>query len=413
MIAGEYPWPENSGSRMRLATTLRGLRRCGPTELFSVVPNVRTEFGDPDPQLGLSRAGRVGVDDRPASGPGAIRSAARIDTPLALPVRDSASASQALARFMHGHYDLIWYFGIRPWALVGGLESSPTVLDVDDLEDQKIAARLAIPRSPARTRLTGLRRSAARLFSEEEMRRWRRLYRVAGSQSAATVVCSDLDARRATQHGIPRAEVIPNGYRRVVEPDGHPGRRPVHQSPTVLFQGTLRYPPNADAARFLVEQVGPVLRTLVSGVEIRLVGLSTPGLSMLDSPPAVTMVGQVPDIDVELTRADLVVVPIRFGSGTRLKVLEAFAHRIPVVSTTLGAEGLGALDGVHLLIEDEPAAMAAACARLLSDPELGERLTDSAHRLFLEQFQSDVVEARIAALAERVATSAQQPASRR
>ena len=74
---------------------------------------------------------------------------------------------------------------------------------------------------------------------------------------------------------------------------------------------------------------------------IRLVGVSNPALSSLGDRPGVTIVGQVPDIEVELARADLVVVPLRFGSGTRLKVLEAFAQRVPVVSTTLGAEGLG------------------------------------------------------------------------
>ena len=82
-----------------------------------------------------------------------------------------------------------------------------------------------------------------------------------------------------------------------------------------------------------------------------------------------TVVGQVPDIDTELARADVVLVPIRFGSGTRLKILEAFAHRIPVVSTSLGAEGLDAVDEHHLLIADTPNAIAAACARLLEDED--------------------------------------------
>jgi glycosyltransferase involved in cell wall biosynthesis len=116
----------------------------------------------------------------------------------------------------------------------------------------------------------------------------------------------------------------------------------------------------------------------------------------------VTVVGQVPDIDVELARADLVLVPLRFGSGTRLKILEAFAHRIPVVSTDLGAEGLGAHDGTHLLLADTPAAIAEACARLLTDEQLRVQLTDNAYRLFAARFASDRVQVDIV----RIATTA-------
>ena len=92
-------------------------------------------------------------------------------------------------------------------------------------------------------------------------------------------------------------------------------------------------------------------------------------------------------MDPELARADLVVVPVRYGSGTRVKILEAFAHRIPVVSTTIGAEGLGAADGVHLLVADDPDAFADRCARLLTDGDLRERLVDAAEQLFEERYR--------------------------
>jgi glycosyltransferase involved in cell wall biosynthesis len=162
--------------------------------------------------------------------------------------------------------------------------------------------------------------------------------------------------------------------------------------PTVLFHGTLRYPPNADAARFLAREVGPRLRTLIEDVRIRLVGITSPALNRLHDPPRLIVVDHVPDISTELARADVVVVPVRFGSGTRVKILEAFSHRIPVVSTTIGAEGLGARDGVHLLIADDARTMAEACSRVLSDTALRDALTTRAFALFLEHFESGVVE---------------------
>ena len=132
-------------------------------------------------------------------------------------------------------------------------------------------------------------------------------------------------------------------------------------------------------------------------------GTTAPGLEALADPPDVTLVGHVPDMATELALADLVVVPLRFGSGTRLKVLEAFAQRVPVVSTTLGAEGLGVVDGQHLLTADTAEGIAAACARLLEDVDLRATLTGAAHELFMERFAEDVVTGQVEALARRVA----------
>ncbi len=400
VVAGEYPWPANSGSRLRLATVLGGLTRCGPVDLFSVLPHARTDIDPPDPSVPLARVGHVAFDDRPPTGAGRLGVALR-GTPFELPRPDGGATLRAVTRFAHGHYDLVWYFGIRPLLLTGGMVAAPGVLDLVDLEDHKIAARMAIPTAAAGP-ADRARRAAARAFSAGEVRRWRRLQRSAGERVAATVVCSDLDAERARAGGVPRVEVVPNGYRVVADPVG---RVAVGRPPVVLFQGTLRYPPNAEAARFLVRDVVPRLGALVPDVRVRLVGTTAPGLSALEDPPTVTLVGQVPDMADELARADVVVVPLRFGSGTRLKVLEAFAQRVPVVSTTLGAEGLGAVDGVHLLVADTADGLASACARLLADEALRARLSEAAHALFVDEFADDVVAARVAAVAARVAGS--------
>ena len=85
-----------------------------------------------------------------------------------------------------------------------------------------------------------------------------------------------------------------------------------------------------------------------------------------------------------------------------MKIIEAFADRIPVVSTTLGAEGLGAEDGRHLLLTDSPQGLAAACARLLTQTDLRRRLVEAADELYLDAFESEVVERSIAAIARAV-----------
>jgi glycosyltransferase involved in cell wall biosynthesis len=113
-------------------------------------------------------------------------------------------------------------------------------------------------------------------------------------------------------------------------------------------------------------------------------------------------------MEPELARADLVVVPLRYGSGTRFKILEAAAHRIPVVSTTLGAEGLGFEDGRHLLIADDAAGFASACVRLLEDTALRRRLADEAESAFLAHFEWSSLRARIRDVAVQVASAGAQ-----
>jgi len=129
--------------------------------------------------------------------------------------------------------------------------------------------------------------------------------------------------------------------------------------------------------------------------------------NMLDEGKAlhVVVVGQVPEMEPELASADVAVVPVRYGSGTRLKILESFAHRVPVVSTTIGAEGLDVSDGVHLLLADNADAFAAACERIVTDNDLRAKLVEAAETRFLECYESQVARTQIVQLVGELATS--------
>ena len=409
VVAFEYPWPVDSGSRRRLLTTVRALCRCGPTELFSITPDTRADFDEPDRSLGLGNVGRVSV--RPAGV--RFRGLVHPLLPATIPIGDRHRVSHALDRFASAPYDLVWWFNVGAWILAGAPQATPAVIDLDDLEHLKIRGRLSIDatdrvqdRAKCRRRYAALdrwERLPGRAWSQLEALRWVRLYRWASTRVARTVVCSPLDANRAISSGVKRVTVVPNGYELTDQPVGRIG---VGSPPIVLFQGTLQYPPNADAARWLVGQIAPALRAQIPDARVRLVGLATPDQMGLHRPPATTMVGSVPDMVTELRRADLVVVPLRYGSGTRVKIIEAFAHRIPVVSTTIGAEGLGVEDGRHLLVADTAQQLASACARLITEPALRRRLVDAAYVRYLEAFECDVVEGRVTEVAQAVVDQA-------
>jgi glycosyltransferase involved in cell wall biosynthesis len=309
-----------------------------------------------------------------------LRWYARPSLPLELVDRDYSSVRKAFAEFVRDqHYDLVWVIRLPTFVAVGRLPDAPTIVDVDDLRGDWHTTRLA-----ANGRGSGginPKHQLNRLFVRRNAALWRRLEAQIASRSSAVVVCSEADLSRLA---LTQARAVPNGYDR---PEHPVGRASVGRPPTIVFQGGLHYPPNIDAARYLVERILPRLRGRLPNVQVRLVGSAAPAVEKLASHERVVVTGRVPNIEDELERADLVAVPIRFGGGTRIKILEAFAHRIPVVSTSLGAYGLDVVDGRHLRLADTPEDFADACVSLLTDEGARKELADEAEALFLKSYQ--------------------------
>jgi glycosyltransferase involved in cell wall biosynthesis len=153
----------------------------------------------------------------------------------------------------------------------------------------------------------------------------------------------------------------------------------------VVFSGNLEYHPNRSAVRYFRRDIWPILRESSPTLRWRLVGRNPEAVAeFTGGDPRIEVTGPVEDAVAELARCRVAVVPLLAGSGTRLKILEAWAAGLPVVSTTLGAEGLGARDGEHLLLADDPASFARAALRLLTCTQLRTKLA-TAGRLLLEK----------------------------
>jgi glycosyltransferase involved in cell wall biosynthesis len=153
----------------------------------------------------------------------------------------------------------------------------------------------------------------------------------------------------------------------------------------IVFSGNMEYHPNRSAVRFFRREVWPQLRERWPGLVWRLVGKNPEAVRQFTSgDPRIEVQGQVEDAVRELARAKVAVVPLLVGSGTRLKVLEAWAAGLPVVSTQVGAEGLPVSDGEHILLADSAVAFTAAVSRLLACNGLRSQL-GRAGRLLLEK----------------------------
>jgi polysaccharide biosynthesis protein PslH len=191
--------------------------------------------------------------------------------------------------------------------------------------------------------------------------------------------------------------VVPN----TVEVPASVVRLPRSSTLRLLFVGNLAYEPNVDAALQLGREVVPRLREAGRAVELRLAG-SRPAAAVTDlAGPGVEVWADPVDLAPHYAWADAALAPIRAGGGTRIKILEAFATRVPVVATGVGAEGLAVRHGEHLLLADGAPALADACRRLQEDPGLAAALAANALALVRERYSRPVGEAILRALFER------------
>lgn len=404
LVVGQgYPWPATSGSFLRLTTVLSALAGLGEVEFFAFVYNRNEVTCDPPGEFGLVRVSVSTYPEPDLSARGRLRWA-RSSLPLDLTRMDCVQARIDFERWRRPSYDLVWFSKAGTFQALGRPRLGPTIVDLDDLEDHKLLARLAWADGYPQTPAGRLHRRAALAQGRLNASRWKRVQQEMASVVGAVAVCSEVDRERM---GVRNAVVVPNGYEAPATPAGW---RKVAGAPTVLLQGVLHYPPNSDAAQWLVREVAPLVRASRPETRIRLVGDSHSLVDALHDPPRVDVTGRVPSMLPELARADVVAVPIRYGSGTRVKILEAFAHGLPVVSTSLGAEGLGLEHGRHLLLADDAAAFAAAIVRLSTDEALRAHLTVQAHALFLERYQwsrarAAITETGLAVMAEQVGSS--------
>ncbi|MDO9174221.1 MAG: glycosyltransferase [Actinomycetota bacterium] len=329
-----------------------------------------------------------------AENPSKLRKLALAVTGLAqLPYRrQKALRSEIAAAVGSQSWDFVWFSRVRTYAIAGDLVSGPRVVDFDDLND-RLACSLIADRTARRGRLLAAPRN---LLGMIECHRWRRLQRRIASEVECVTVCSDADKAYL---GYPNCEVVRNGYR-VPE---HVLRHPDLEHPTVLFVGPLSYEPNRLAAEWLAFEVLPRVRSKLPAARLVLVGYNDGASPRLRHAEGVTLTGYVHDLGPYYASAAVAAAPLQSGGGTRLKVMEALARSVPLVSTSMGCFGLDLTNDRELLIADGAEHFADACVAIIDHPALAARLTAAGLASFHERLTSDVSGSAVAALATRVA----------
>jgi glycosyltransferase involved in cell wall biosynthesis len=355
------PWVGGAGFLVRQRMFLRALAEVAELHLalFDLPPDAAAARPDfvrtltPLPATHYVPQGRLG----------------RLITDLAFPLprifqtSRPAAAREILAKLNPSSFDAVFSFRIDFAYFAGVLGQPRLLLDIDDPEHLRWRRRLAATCA-----------NGGDWRTRHDLDKLARFEKRAVRGAVASFVCQENDRAPFDPPPI----VVPNC---VNVPPACPPRRA--ERPRVIFIGNFAVASaNVDALNWFLDAIWPRVRAEVPECEFHVVGrLSGELESRLRSIPGAVPVGFVEDLAATMEQASLSIAPIRFGTGTRVKIIESFALGCPVVSTTLGAEGIESMHGKEILIGDNPADFARGCITLLRDPAGQARIAAAAYEI--------------------------------
>lgn len=363
-VALTAPFPPTNGHRLRTWSMLQALAADGHELTLLVLAEDDEVVPEGGPLRRLCRSVDVVQVARPAGWRQYLSRAQALLSSLPYGVwRLRSPALQRLVRerLAEGSFDLLLCDGVYNMVNVPKRAGRPLVLNKDDVAHVILERYLRIETNAVR-----------RVYGWLESRKVRRWERDACARATLLLASSRVDKLllEALSPG-PAVLVVPN----TIDTDAYrPQRNHIYAPPSkrravVLYQGGMDWHPNRDAVAFFARHIWPELRRLRPETVFRVAGRSPSAAfkRQLGAIPGLEFTGTVPDMRTEIAGATVCVVPLRIGSGTRLKILEAAAMGKPIVSTSLGAEGLGLMDGTEILLADHPRQFARSVAELLGD----------------------------------------------
>jgi glycosyltransferase involved in cell wall biosynthesis len=284
-------------------------------------------------------------------------------------------------------FDLVQFESSQMRAALEVPAGTRVVLDEHNLESELLERMRQGERSRAR-----------RLYNRMECLKFGRLERRLWARVGAVAVPSEREASTVRQRTSTPVSTVPNG----VDLDFFTPGREDPEPARLVFTGLLSYRPNFDAVMYLVDEILPRIRRLHPDVVLSVVGHGQESHLQQLRRPHVDVTGWVEDVRPYVARAAVVVVPLRIGGGTRLKVIEAMAMGKPIVSTSVGCEGLDVSHGEHLLVADGPERFASEVGRLLDDRQLALALGAAGRERAVEAYSWERVAGRLEELYESV-----------
>lgn len=377
ILAPEAPYPVVGGGPLRTASLIMYF-----AARYTLDVIVFREPGRPDPRqafpTGIARD--IFVIDLPyhSKTPAAriLRNAVRLVRGVPPLIDRFSGFDEQIAGFLKGRkyqVSLIEFFWCARYAAQLAQLSDRVILDLHNVESE-------LHQMCAKTEFLGAawahRRFSRRCLEMEQQ--WL-------PEFSAILTTSEEDAFRINPiSGQARVIVYPNAIPRAT-------RCQRREEEIIAFSGNMEYHPNISAVRYFIQEIWPSLKSKWPGLRWRLIGKNSDAIrEFTANDDRIDISGAVEDAVAELSAAKVVVVPLLAGSGTRLKIIEAWAAGRAVVSTSIGARGLGATDGENILIADSASSFARAVSSLLAEPAERQRLGKNGRQLYEERFTWDV-----------------------
>ena len=372
-LSAEAPYPLIGGGALRSASLLEYL-----AHRYDVHGIVFQEAGeaDPGPAIPPGRVDRLDLIEIPRhSKRGSariLRNASRVIRNRPPLVDRFSGVGGRISRLLAGErYEIaiIEHFWCAPYVQQLRAHSNRVILDLHNVES---AWHGSVAASESGLRAWALRRFATASAALE--RKWLPQF-----DAILTTSLSDADLIRPFAAGASIA-VYPNALPPTPQP-------PRIDRPEIVFSGNLEYAPNISAVRFCRDRIWPILESRWPDLKWKIVGKNPDAIGhLIAGDPRIEVTGFVEDAVSVLAECQVAVIPLLAGSGTRVKILEAWAAGTPVVSTAIGAEGLECADGRHLLIADDAKTFAEAVSRLLASAEERQRIGTAGRRLFEQRY---------------------------
>jgi glycosyltransferase involved in cell wall biosynthesis len=242
------------------------------------------------------------------------------------------------------------------------------------------------------------RQPLKRWYIRRQWHKWEQFERATATAATCTVAVSPDDAELfRTRFAARQVDVVDNGVDTTYF-------RPTHELPRdpyrVLFVGSLDWRPNLDAVDLLLREIWPKVARAQSQAKLTIVGRKPPEALRreIGGRSGIELHADVPDVRPYLARSGLLAVPLRVGGGSRLKILEALATGLPVVSTRIGAEGLSLKLGVHVDVVADVGAMVQAILTAMNDPRRAQTQADAGRRLVLDRYDWRPLAGKLAAV---------------
>ncbi|MBV8033994.1 glycosyltransferase family 4 protein [Roseateles sp.] len=371
-VSPVFLFPADAGGKIRTGNILRGLKESGRFDITLLSPATPEQQHEWQGELGRLCERFIGWP------PGAPRARWQRAPDLLsrLPINVVADRTEAAAaavekalaadRFDVVVFDFVHAAVLRPDALNGA-----TVCFTHNVEAEIFERHAKNAASAPLRWLWASQAGKMRRFEREALSRFTRV-----------VAVSERDAKQFAAGGLATARAIPTG----VDLDFFSWQAPASGSPTVVFTGSMDWEANVDGIRFYIDEVWPRVRAKVPHAQLRVVGRHPPASLTQRHVPGVSFTGFVDDVRDHVRDAQAFVIPLRVGGGTRIKAFEAMAMGLPVVSTTIGIEGLDVDHGTHFLRADGAEALADATLKLIADDALRLKLSRAARALMEDRF---------------------------